>query len=162
MRHAKSSQRLSMSSDQKKALVNNLLKSLVERDRIKTTLARAKETQRMADRLVTLGKEGSVHARRQAFRVLQNRTLVKRLFDDIAPRFEEVDGGYTRVVRVAVRRGDGATMVQLAFSRVPEVAVLYHLNVNDVTSGQALNLTNHFLRTGEDLCRPVLSFQLTG
>jgi large subunit ribosomal protein L17 len=121
MRHATNSQRLSRPTDQKKQLVHGLLRSLVEYDRIQTTFVRAKETQRLADRLVTWGKEDSVHARQQAFRILQDRSLVKRLFDDIAPRFNGVAGGYTRVVRVAVRRGDGATLAQLSFTRIPEI-----------------------------------------
>ena len=119
MRHAKRNQRLSRPSDGRQALLNSLVKALVRHERIQTTHARAKETQRLADRLVTLGKEGSVHARRSAFRILQDRTLVKRLFAEIAPRFGDVSGGYTRVVRLAFRRGDGAMQALLAFSRLP-------------------------------------------
>ena len=87
---------------------------------IRTTYARAKEAQRLVDRLVTLGKEGSLHARRRAFRILQDRTLVKQLFGEIAPTFVDVSGGYTRVVRLlALRRGDGAQLAVLALSRLP-------------------------------------------
>jgi large subunit ribosomal protein L17 len=88
---------------------------------LRTTYARAREAQRLADRLVTLGKEGSVHSRRRAFQVLQDRTLVKQLFADIAPRFVGVPGGYTRVVRLGLRRGDGAQTAMLAFSRLPAI-----------------------------------------
>lgn len=119
MRHATQSQRLSLPSDQRRALLNSLVRNLVVHGRITTTRARAKEAQRLADRLVTLGKDGSVHARRRAFRVLQDRTLVKQLFGDIAPRFNDVAGGYTRVTRLVVRRGDGAEQALLAFSRLP-------------------------------------------
>ena len=119
MRHATRNQRLSRPSEQKEALVNNLAKSLVLHGQIRTTLARAKETQRLADRLVTLGKDGSIHARRRAFRVLQDRELVGQLFTDIAPRFGDVAGGYTRVMRLSLRRGDGAQRALLAFSRLP-------------------------------------------
>lgn len=119
MRHATRNQRLSRPTEQKEALVNGLVRSLVLHGQIQTTLARAKETQRLADRLVTLGKDGSIHARRRAFRVLQNRTLVSQLFTDIAPRFGDVAGGYTRVMRLALRRGDGAQKALLAFSRLP-------------------------------------------
>ena len=119
MRHAIQAQRLSRPSDQRKALVNSLVKGLVLHDQIQTTLARAKQAQRLADRLVTLGKDGSVHARQRAFRVLQDRTLVKRLFAEIAPRFVDVPGGYTRVLRLSLRRGDGAQRAVLAFSRLP-------------------------------------------
>ena len=95
------------------------MKSLIVHGQIQTTLARAKEAQRLADRLVTMGKEGSVHARRRAYRVLQDRTLVKQLFADIAPRFMDMPGGYTRVSRTAFRRGDGAQCALLSFSRLP-------------------------------------------
>ena len=119
MRHATRNQRLSRPSEHRQALLNSLVKSLVLHGQIRTTFARAKEAQRLADRLVSLGKEGSIHARRRAFRVLQDRTLVKRLFADIAPRFVDAPGGYTRVLRLALRNGDGAQQALLAFSRLP-------------------------------------------
>ena len=119
MRHAKSNQRLSLPSEHRQSVVHGLLKDLVVYGQIQTTFARAKVAQRLADRLVTLGKEGSVHSRRQAFRVLQNRTLVKQLFTEIAPRYGDVAGGYTRVLRLGLRRGDGAQKAVLALSRLP-------------------------------------------
>ena len=119
MRHATVSQRLSRPSAQRQALVNSLVRNLVLHGQVHTTLARAKSAQRLADRMVTLGKEGSIHARRQAFRILQDRTLVSQLFTDIAPRYGDVSGGYTRVMRLALRRGDGAQQALLAFSRLP-------------------------------------------
>ena len=121
MRHAKRNQRLSRPSEHREALLHSLVKSLVVHGRITTTYARAKEAQRLADRLVTCGKDGSIHARRRAFRVLQDRTLVKQLFAEIAPRFVDVPGGYTRVVRLSTRLGDGAQQALLAFSRLPAV-----------------------------------------
>ena len=121
MRHGQRSQRLSRPSDQRQALVQGLVKSLLLHGELETTLARAREAQRLADRLITLGKAGSIHARRRAFRVLQNRTLVKQLFGDIAPRFIDVAGGYTRVTRLSLRRGDGAQQALLAFTRLPAV-----------------------------------------
>lgn len=120
MRHATRSQRLSMPTAHREALLNNLVKSLVVHGQIRTTYARAKEAQRRADRLIHLGKDGSVHARRMALRVLQERDLVKRLFADIAPQFLGTQGGYTRVVRLKRRRGDGAEVALLALSRLPE------------------------------------------
>lgn len=119
MRHGQRSQRLSRPSDQRQALVQGLVKSLILHGELETTLARAREAQRLAERLITLGKNGSLHARRRAFRVLQNRTLVKQLFSDIAPRFVDVAGGYTRVTRLSLRRGDGAQQALLAFTRLP-------------------------------------------
>ena len=119
MRHAKSNQRLSLPSEHRQSLVHGLVKALVVHGQIRTTYARAKVAQRLADRLVTLGKDGSVHSRRRAFRVLQDRTLVKQLFAEIAPRFSNVSGGYTRVLRLGLRRGDGAQNAVLALSRLP-------------------------------------------
>ncbi len=119
MRHAKRSQRLSHPTEQKEALVGSLVRGLILHGQIQTTLARAREAQRLADRLVSLGKEGSIHARRRAFRILQDRTLVSQLFTDIAPRYGDVPGGYTRVMRLSFRRGDGAQKAVLAFSRKP-------------------------------------------
>ena len=119
MRHATRSQRLSRPSDQREALVDSLVQSLIVHGQITTTHAWAKEAQRLADRLVSLGKDGSIASRRRAFRVLQDSTLVKRLFTDIAPRFVGVPGGYTRVLRLGVRRGDGAQRSLLAFSQLP-------------------------------------------
>ncbi len=119
MRHAQRSQRLSRPSAHRRALVQTLVKSLILHGQLQTTYARAREAQRLAEQLVTFGKDGSVHARRMAFRVLQDRSLVKRLFADIAPRFVDVSGGYTRVVRLGRRRGDGAQKASLALCRLP-------------------------------------------
>lgn len=121
MRHAKRNQRLSKPSQHREAMLNGMVKSLLAHGQIRTTYAKAKEAQRLADRLVTMGKEGSIHARRRAFRVLQDRTLVKRLFAEIAPRFVDTPGGYTRVLRLSLRRGDGAQEALLALSRLPAV-----------------------------------------
>lgn len=118
MRHRKRNQRLSRPSEHRQSLLHSLVKGLVHHGQIRTTLARAKEAQRLADRLVTLGKEGSVHSRRRAYRVLQDRTLVKRLFAEIAPRYLDVAGGYTRVTRLGLRPGDGAQKALLALSRL--------------------------------------------
>jgi large subunit ribosomal protein L17 len=119
MRHAKRNQRLSRPSEHRESLLNGLVKSLIAHGQVTTTHARAKEAQRLADRLVSFGKEGSIHARRRAFRVLQDRTLVKRLFAEVAPRFVDAPGGYTRVTRLSYRCGDGAKLSLLAFSRLP-------------------------------------------
>lgn len=108
-----------MPSDRREAVVNGLVKNLVQHGQIKTTFAKAKAAQRLADRLVTLGKDGSIHARRRAFRILQDRDLVKQLFGEIAPRYVDVAGGYTRVLRLSPRLGDGAELALLALSRLP-------------------------------------------
>src|SRR3989338_6495888 len=119
MRHAKRSQALSRTSSEREALLDGLVQNLILHDQIKTTHARAKEAQRLADRLVTLGKEGSIHSRRRAYRILQDRTLVKRLFAEIAPRYLDAAGGYTRVTRLGLRPGGGAQKALLALSRLP-------------------------------------------
>ena len=121
MRHATRSQRLSKPSAHRQALVDNLVRNLILYGSIRTTWARAKEAQRSAEKLITLGKEGSIHARRRAFRVLQDQRLVKQLFAEVAPRFANINGGYTRVVRTAIRRGDGAQKAVLALTQLPAV-----------------------------------------
>ncbi len=121
MRHSTRTQQLSRPTDQRDALLGSLVRNLVIHGQIRTTHARAKEAQRVADRLVTLGKDGSIASRRRAFRVLQDRTLVKQLFSEIAPRFVDVPSGYTRVMRLSNRRGDGAQIALLAFSRLPAI-----------------------------------------
>ena len=119
MRHGTRSQRLSLPTAHRQAVVRGLVRNLVIHGEIRTTYARAKEAQRLADRLVTWGKDGSIHARRRAFRILQDRTLVKQLFAEIAPRYLDVSGGYTRALRLATRRGDGAQLALLSLSRLP-------------------------------------------
>jgi large subunit ribosomal protein L17 len=87
MRHLKAGRKLSRSGAHRKALLRNLVTALVEREQIKTTDAKAKELRKVADRLITLGKRGTLHARRQAARVLRTRAAVRKLFDELAPRF---------------------------------------------------------------------------
>jgi large subunit ribosomal protein L17 len=99
-------------------MFRNMAKSLVLHERITTTEAKAKELRKLTDRLVSYGLEDTLHARRKAYRILENRTLVKKLFDEIAPRFSDVPGGYTRIVKhAAPRRGDNAPQAIVEFSR---------------------------------------------
>ena len=119
MRHARAGNRLSRTSEHRKALLSNMACSVLEHGRIRTTLAKAKESRRVVDQLISLGKEGSVHSRRRAYRLLKNRDLVKRLFADIAPRFLDCHGGYTWVLRMEDRPGDGATTALLELTRLP-------------------------------------------
>lgn len=120
MRHRKKKFKLGKPRDQRKALIRSLLIALISEEKIQTTYRRAKEVSRWADRLVTLGKRGDIHSRRLAYRWLQDRELVKKLFDDIAPRFKEVNGGYTRVIKVNNRKGDNALMAVIEFTKVKE------------------------------------------
>jgi len=102
-------------------MICNLVKSMLEHGQITTTLAKAKELRRYVDRVITYGKKDTVHSRRLAYSILGNRTLVKKLFDEIAPAFEGRNGGYTRVIKSGFRRGDSAPMAIIQF--VEESAV---------------------------------------
>ncbi|MGE5631140.1 MAG: 50S ribosomal protein L17 [Caulobacteraceae bacterium] len=100
-------------SDQRRAMLRNLVTSFLEHGKIMTTEPRAKETQSIAEKMVTLGKRGDLHARRQALAYITKEDIVKKLFDEIAPKYKERNGGYTRIVKVAPRRGDAAEIVVL-------------------------------------------------
>ena len=113
MRHAMKGRKLGRTSSHREALFRNQLQSLVISERIITTLPKAKELRPIAERVITRGKKGSVHDRRWALRWLLDRELVKKLFDDIAPRFAERPGGYLRIVKLGPRQGDGAEMAVL-------------------------------------------------
>ena len=102
--------KLGRPTDQRRAMLRNLTTSLLEHGRIETTVTRAKEVKRMADKMVTLGKRGDLHARRQALAYITKDDVVKSLFDEIAPKYAERQGGYTRIYCVGPRRGDGAEM----------------------------------------------------
>lgn len=123
MRHRKKSENLSRSRAQTKALIKSLVKALIINERIVTTTSRAKHLRTHADKLVTLGKKGTLFSRRMAYRLLGDHGLVKRLFDTIAPRFEKIAGGYTRVLKVKHRKGDGASLSILEFTKREEKAV---------------------------------------
>jgi len=99
----------------KKALLNNLVKSLLQNSRIETTFRRAKETGRLSEKLITYGKKDTVHSRRQAYKILKDRDLVKKLFDEIAPLFKGRNGGYTRVIKTGFRIGDAAPTAIVEF-----------------------------------------------
>lgn len=111
MRHNKAGRKLNRSSSHRKAMFRNMAKALVTYERIRTTEPRAKELSKIVDRLVTLALKNDLPARRQAYKVLGNHGLVKRLFDEIGPRFVGVKGGFTRVVKLGLpRSGDAAPM----------------------------------------------------
>src|SRR5881396_2783400 len=110
MRHQKKTIKLGRTAEHRKALLANQVCSLIEHQRIKTTLAKAKAVRPLAERMVTLGKNGSIHARRTALATLRQKNAVKKLFDDIAPRSAERNGGYTRIVKLGQRKSDSASM----------------------------------------------------
>ena len=113
MRHQKKRVKLGRTAEHRKALLANQVCSLIEHQRIKTTLARAKAVRPLADKMVTLGKKGSIHARRTAFAVLRQKDAVKKLFDDIAPRSAGRNGGYTRIIKLGQRKSDAAHVAYL-------------------------------------------------
>ena len=116
MRHNVAGRKLGRTTEHRRALFRNQLKSLIVHERIITTLPKAKELRPIAERVVTLGRRNdSVHARRLAARWLTDRDLVKRLFAEIGPRFSGRPGGYTRIVKLGPRRGDGAELAVLEF-----------------------------------------------
>ena len=96
-------------------MLRNLVTSLLQHEHLQTTDAKAKEMRRWVDRMITLGKRNTVHARRQAAAFVRGRDIVKKLFDDIAPRFAARPGGYTRITKLGPRRGDGAPMTIIEF-----------------------------------------------
>ena len=110
MRHQKKTVRLGRKAEHRNALLANQVCNLIEHQRIKTTLAKAKADRPIAEKMVTLGKNGSIHARRTAFSTLRHKDAVKKLFDEIAPRSSERNGGYTRIVRLGQRKSDSASM----------------------------------------------------
>ena len=110
MRHLKKGRKLNRSPSHRQALLRNMATSLLRHDRMTTTDAKAKELRRWADWLITLGKDGSLHARRRALAFIQDKAVVARLFSEIGPRFKDRNGGYTRIVKVGRRRGDAAPL----------------------------------------------------
>ena len=105
--------KLSRKSAERKALLKSLMIALFENDRIETTEAKAKEVRRSAEKLITTAKDDTQHARKKVMQVLNDKAAVTRLFAEVAPRFEERPGGYTRILKLGPRRGDGAPMVIL-------------------------------------------------
>jgi large subunit ribosomal protein L17 len=110
MRHQKKTVKLGRTAAHRNALLANQVCSLITHQRIKTTLAKAKAVRPLAEQMVTLGKNGSLHARRMAFSTLRQKDAVKKLFDEIAPRSTDRNGGYTRIVRLGQRKSDSASM----------------------------------------------------
>jgi large subunit ribosomal protein L17 len=110
MRHLKSGRQLSRNSSHRWALMRNLITALLREEKIRTTDPKAKELRRWADRVITLGKQGTLHARRQVLSIVQDKAVVRKLFDTLGPRFKDRPGGYTRIIKLGLRRGDAAQM----------------------------------------------------
>ncbi|WP_282606948.1 50S ribosomal protein L17 [Pelagibius sp. Alg239-R121] len=110
MRHGMSGRKLNRTSSHRKAMFANMAVALLKHEQIKTTLPKAKDLRRVVDKLITLGKRGDLHARRQAHSVLRDDKITAKLFDDLAGRYESRAGGYTRVLKAGFRHGDMAPM----------------------------------------------------
>ena len=113
MRHQRAGRKLGRDSAHRKALYANLTASLIEYGRIKTTVAKAKEVRPVAEEMITLGRRGDVPARRQALKFLRSQDVVHKLFSEVAPRFKDRAGGYSRIVKLGPRNGDAAPMAYL-------------------------------------------------
>ncbi|MGZ3557569.1 MAG: 50S ribosomal protein L17 [Thermodesulfobacteriota bacterium] len=122
MRHRVAGRKLSRHTQHRELMFRNMLVSLLQYERIRTTLAKGKELRGWADRIISLGKQGTLHARRRAFALLRDKGIVKKLFDEIAPKFKDREGGYTRVYKLGWRQGDGAplSLVELVSYAAPE------------------------------------------
>jgi len=108
MRHRNAGRKLGRNASHRKALFRNMVTSLFEHERIQTTDAKAKEVRRVAEKLITLGKRGDLHARRQVLSYVKSKAVAAKLFDDLGPRYAQRPGGYTRIVKLGFRRGDAA------------------------------------------------------
>jgi large subunit ribosomal protein L17 len=113
VRHHRNGKKLGRDSSHRKALYSNLAGALIEHGRIKTTEAKAKAVKPLAEQMITLGRRGDLHARRQAISFLRSKDVVHQLYADVAPRFADRPGGYTRIVKIGPRYGDAAQMVYL-------------------------------------------------
>jgi len=103
--------KLGRPSDQRKAMLRNLVTDFLKYGKVTTTEARAKEVRSISEKMITLGKRGDLHARRQALAYILDESVVKKLFDEIAPKYKDRQGGYTRILKLGPRRGDGAPLV---------------------------------------------------
>jgi large subunit ribosomal protein L17 len=113
MRHQVKKGYLGRNTAHRRALLRNLVTSFLEKERVRTTLAKARSVRPVAEKMITLGKRGTLHARRQALAYMTKEAAVQKLFDELGPRYKERPGGYTRIVKLGTRAGDGASMAML-------------------------------------------------
>jgi large subunit ribosomal protein L17 len=113
MRHKVAGRKLGRSSAHRKALYRNLVTDLLNYEKITTTEAKAKEIRSLAERMITLGKEGELHSRRRALSFILDKKVTEKIFNELAPRYAERPGGYTRIIKLGPRLGDGAPMAQI-------------------------------------------------
>lgn len=119
MRHRKAGRQLGRNSSHRRAMFRNMVTSLFEHERVQTTDAKAREVRRVAEKLITLGKRGDLHARRQALSYVRSKAVVAKLFSELSPRYANRPGGYTRIVKLGSRRGDNAPMSLVELVREP-------------------------------------------
>ncbi|ALN73742.1 50S ribosomal protein L17 [Aureimonas sp. AU20] len=115
MRHGNSGRKLNRTHEHRKAMFANMVASLIEHEQIVTTLPKAKELRPIVEKMITLGKRGDLHARRQAISQVRDETVIRKLFATLAPRYADRNGGYTRVLKAGFRRGDNAPMAVIEF-----------------------------------------------
>jgi large subunit ribosomal protein L17 len=115
MRHGNAHRKLNRTAEHRKAMFANMAAALIKHEQITTTLPKAKELRPVVEKLITLGKRGGLHARRQAISQIGSETLVKRLFETIAPRYAQRNGGYLRIMKAGFRQGDNAAMAVIEF-----------------------------------------------
>lgn len=120
MRHGNAGRKFSRSQSHRKAMIENVVTALLKHERIKTTVPKAKEARKVAEKIITLGKKGGLAARREAFREIRDTEVIDKLFDGLAKRYETRKGGYTRILRVGFRRGDATEMALFELVDRPE------------------------------------------
>jgi large subunit ribosomal protein L17 len=120
MRHLKAGRRLSRTTEHRQAMLRNLVTALLEKERVETTWAKAKEARMMAEKVITLAKRGDLHARRLTLAVVRSKKVVAKLFGELKERYQERPGGYTRIILTGTRLGDGADMSILELVGRPE------------------------------------------
>lgn len=140
MRHRKNNPKLSKSVSQRKALIRSLVRSLLISERIKTITRRAKVLSLSVERLITFAKQGDLHSKRIAYSFLQDHLLVKKLFEDIAPRFNKTDGGYTRIIHLGKRKGDDAELSIIELTKLSEEK--NHIKKGKETPPKEVNIDN--------------------
>lgn len=113
MRHRRKGKKLGRTASHRKAMMRNMVTEFLDKERIITTISKAKELRPVAEKMITLGKRENLHSRRRALSFIRRKSVVYKLFDDIAPRFSERNGGYTRILRLGFRQGDQAEMALL-------------------------------------------------
>jgi large subunit ribosomal protein L17 len=121
MRHLKAGRRLSRTTEHRQAMLRNLVIALLERERVETTRAKAKEARMLAEKIITLAKRGDLHARRLTLAVVRSKKVVAKLFSELRDRYQDRPGGYTRIIPLGVRLGDGAPLSILELVDRPEI-----------------------------------------